>query len=114
MKYLCLVYQEGASPDGAYDTIVGESIDYRDQLLRSGRYVASSVLQPLNPAARVWERGGRVFVSDVPRAAENERLREYYLIDARDLNDALLVAAKMPAARLGYVEVWPAAELNPP
>lgn len=112
MQYLCLVYQEGAWPERADDAIAAELIDYREELCRSGRHIASSAPQPLLPPATIWERDGEVFVSDGPRAGEKERLGGFYLIDARDLNDALLVAAKMPGARIGYVEVWPVSELG--
>ena len=117
MKYLCLVYHEEATtdalPEWEYDAIVGEALDYREDLRQSGHYIASSLLQPVEMATTVRVRHGTLSVSDGPFAETKEQLGGYYLIEARDLNDAIRVVAKMPPARLGCIEVRPLVEFLP-
>jgi hypothetical protein len=109
MKYLCLVYLEGkklrAVPDRECKTC-------GDGLRRSGVLVAAEALQPVDTAATVRVRNGNVSVTDGPFAETKEQLAGFYLIDARDLNDAIQVAAKIPPAREGSVEVRPVRELS--
>lgn len=118
MKYLCLVYEEeakvGALPEDESSTIANEDRDhhYLEELQRSGHCLASARLQPAETAATIRVRNGSVFISDVP-VGSNERLGGFHLIDARDLNDAIRIAAKMPGARLGWIEVRPLEECDP-
>jgi hypothetical protein len=79
----------------------------------SGYLIAAEALQPVETATTVRVRGGRVAVTDGPFAETKEQLAGFYLIEARDLNDAIQVAAKIPPAREGSVEVRPVRELNP-
>ena len=115
MKYLCLVYHEEATiaalPAAEYDAIVGEVLAYREELRRSGHYLASSPLQPVRSAATVRVRGGKVSVADGPVAETTEQLGGFYLIVARDLNEAIRLAARMPPARVGSIEVRPLMEV---
>ncbi len=117
MKYLCLVYEEEAKvdalPEHESSTITDEELNYLEELQRSGRCLASARLQPAESAATIRVHNGSVFVSDVPAAEAKERLGGFHLIDARDLNDAIRIAAKMPAARLGWIEVRPLMECDP-
>ena len=117
MKYLCLVYHEEARtealPGGEYDAIVDEVLAYREELRRGGHHLASSPLEPVRAAMTVRVRGGRVSVTDGPFAETREQLGGFYLIEARDLNEAIRLAAKMPPARLGCIEVRPLRELTP-
>jgi hypothetical protein len=110
MKYLCLVYLEGnklhAVPDRECKTC-------GDGLRETGVLLAAEALQPVGTAATVRVRNGNVSVTDGPFAETKEQLAGFYLIDARDLNDAIQVAAKIPPAREGSVEVRPVRELNP-
>ncbi len=116
MKYLCLVYQEEARvdalPEHEYDAIVDEVLDYREELRRSGHYILSSPLQPVQTATTIRVRNGKLAITDGPFAETREQLGGFYLIEARDLNDAIRVASKMPPARLGCIEVRPLRELN--
>ncbi len=111
MKYLCLVYEEeakvGALPEHAPADIADEDLDYLGELQRSGHCVVSARLQPAEMAATIRVHNGSVFIADGPVVRAKERLGSFHLIDARDLNDAMRMAAKMPRARLGWIDVWP-------
>ncbi len=117
MKYLCLVYHEetkiDALPQSEYDAIVREVLDYREELRQSGHYIASSPLQPVQAAMTLRVRNGRMSITDGPFAETREQLGGFYLIEARDLNDAIRVASKMPPTRLGCIEVRPIKEFAP-
>ena len=118
MKYLCLVYQEetavDALPEAESAAIVADVLAYREELRQSGHYVASSPLESVRTATTVRVRNGKVSLTDGPFAETREQLGGFYLIEARDLNDAIRVAARMPPARLGSIEVRPLKELAPP
>ena len=116
MKYLCLVYQEETKLDALskseYDAVVSEVLDYREELRQRGHYIASSPLQPVQMATTIRVRNGKVSITDGPFAETKEQLGGFYLIEARDLNDAIRLASKMPPARLGCIEVRPVKELT--
>jgi hypothetical protein len=116
LRYLCLVYEKesnvDAVPQRAIAAIAAEDLDDLGQLQQSGHYVASARLQPAEMAATVRVRNGSVFVSNGSDVGTKERLARFYLIDARDLNDAIRVAAKMSGARLGWIEVRPLVECD--
>ncbi len=115
MKYLCLVYHEeaviDALPKSEFDTIVGDTIAYRDELRRSGHYIASDALEYVQAATTIRVRNGKVSITDGPFAETKEQLGGFYIIEARDLNDAIRVASLMPPARRGSIEVRPIREL---
>ena len=115
MQYLCLVYEEEAKVDALPEqesaAIVDEDLDYVGELQMSGQCVASARLQPAETAVTVRVRNGSVFISDGP-VGTTERLGGVHLVDARDLNDAIRIAAKMPRARLGWIEVRPLEECD--
>ncbi len=115
MKYLCLVYHEEAAidalPASEYDAIMGEVLAFREELRRSGHYLASSPLQPVRTAATVRVRGGKVSITDGPFAETREQLGGFYFIEARDLNEAIRLASWMPPVRLGSIEVRPIKEV---
>ena len=115
MKYLCLVYEEEAKiaalPEPESASITDDDLDYLEELQRSGRCLASARLQPAETAATIRVHNGSVFISDAPVGAK-EQLGGFHLIDARDLNDAIRIAAKMPWARLGSIEVRPLEECD--
>jgi hypothetical protein len=110
MKYLCLVYME---PDNLHAVPDEECVACGEGLRQSGKLIAAEALQPVETATTVRIRGGRLSVTDGPFAETKEQLAGFYLIDARDLNDAIQVAAKIPPARAGSVEVRPVRELAP-
>jgi hypothetical protein len=115
VKYLCLVYDEAkADALSAHESapLTDEDLDYLAELQVSGHCLASARLQPAESAATVRVRNGSVFISDA-LVGVKERLGGFHLIDARDLNDAIRIAAKMPWARLGWIEVRPLEECDP-
>jgi len=114
MKYLCLVYHEeskiDALPASEYDAIMCEVLAYREELRRGGHYITSSPLQSVQSATTIRVRDGRVSITDGPFAETREQLGGFYLIEARDLNEAIRLASMMPPARLGCIEIRPIKE----
>ena len=110
MKYVCLVYLEGEKLHAVPDR---ECQACGDGFRKSGLLVAAEALQPIEAAATVRVRNGMLSVTDGPFAETKEQLAGFYLIEARDLNDAIQMAAKIPPAREGSIEVRPVRELNP-
>jgi hypothetical protein len=104
MKYLCLVYGE----ERAIQTMDDHECLAFDRGLRdSGRCVASEALQPVETATTVRVRNGKLTVSDGPFAETKEALAGFYLIEARDLDEAIQLASRIPPARVGSIEVRP-------
>lgn len=113
MKYLCLVYANEehlhSLPESPADK---ECHDYAEQALESGMLLAGQALQPVTSATTVRVRAGEVTLTDGPFAETKEQLAGFYMIDARDLNEAIAFAQKIPPARVGSVEVRPIRELD--
>jgi hypothetical protein len=110
MKYLCLVYSE----EGKLDTLSdSECLAFSEELRRDGHRLAAEALHPVQTATTVRVRNGRLSLTDGPFAETKEQLAGFYLIDARDLNEAIQLAAKIPPARVGSIEVRPVRELKP-
>jgi len=111
MKYLCLIYNEErnvyAMPPEALEAVAGECHAYDETLKRSGEFIARERLQPVNTATTIRFGNGKVSVTDGPFAETKEQLAGFYLIEARDLNDAIRVASDIPPGRLGCIEVRP-------
>ncbi len=116
MKYLCLIYEDETlwqkMPKPEAEKIYGEYFAFGDGIKKSGHYVGGNALQPTQTATTVRVRNGKVSTTDGPFAETKEQLGGYYLVEAKDLNDALQVAAKIPSARLGSVEVRPIQEFD--
>ena len=114
MKYLCLVYVEekvlNTMPQSERLTISDESMAYCGELQRNGQLIGASPLHPVETATTVRVRGGKVSTIDGPFAETKEQLGGYLLIDVRDLNDAVRIASKFPAAQYGSIEVRPIKE----
>ena len=110
MKYLCLVYLEKEKLRVVPDRECKAS---GDGFKKSGLLIAAEALQPVDTATTVRVRNGRMSIVDGPFAETKEQLAGFYLIEARDLNDAIQAAAKIPPAREGSIEVRPVRELNP-
>lgn len=113
MKYLCLVYSDEndlhSLPDSPKDT---ECHAYAQSLAESGHMVAGEALEPVSTATTVRVRGGQVSITDGPFAETKEQLAGFYMIDAKDLNEALRIAADIPPARVGSIEVRPVRQLD--
>jgi hypothetical protein len=109
LKYLCLVYAEekriAALSDSEWDALVVDNLELCEELRKSGHYVSASPLDPVQTAATVRMRNGKLSTIDGPFAETKEQLGGYYLIEARDLDEAVHVAGRIPGARLGSVEV---------
>ncbi len=108
MKYLCLVYSEEKKLEAMSDD---ECMTYADGLRSSGHCVAAEALQSVQTATTVRVRNGKVSITDGPFAETKEQLAGFYLVDARDLNEAIQMASKIPPARVGSIEVRPVREL---
>ena len=104
MKYLCLVYAEEKKLEDMPDS---ECLAYDAALRDNGHCIASEALQPVQTATTVRVRNGKVSVTDGPFAETKECLAGFYLIEARDLNEAIQIAAKIPPAAIGSIEVRP-------
>jgi hypothetical protein len=116
MKYLCLVYYEEetleALSETEFDALVNESLAYDDELSNGGHFVAANALESVSTATTLRFRNGRLSTTDGPFAETKEQLGGFILIEARDLDEALQLAAKIPPARLGCIEVRPIRELS--
>jgi hypothetical protein len=116
MKYLCLIYDEekkiGAMPKSEMDAFMGEYFAFTNGIKQSGHYVAGEALHPVQAATSVRVRNGKVSTTDGPFAETKEQLGGFYLIEAKDLNDAIQVASRIPSARLGTVEVRPVVDFS--
>jgi hypothetical protein len=116
MKYLCLIYDEEktmeAMPKGESDAFMGEYFTFTDNIKQSGHYIAGEALQPVQTATTVRMRNGKLSTTDGPFAETKEQLGGFYMIEARDLNDAIQVAAKIPSVRYGSIEVRPVVDFG--
>ena len=113
MKYMLLIYMsEDAMTADEREACYGESTRLAHDLKASGKYLSASPLHPVATARSVRVREGKRLVTDGPFAETHEALGGYYLIDAKDLDDALAVAARIPGARKGTVEIRPVLELT--
>ena len=114
MKYLCLVYLEeqtlNALPQNERVALSDESMAYCGELQKNGQLIAASPLHPVETATTVRVRGGKVSTTDGPFAETKEQLGGYLLIDVKDMNDAVRIASKFPAAQFGSIEVRPLKE----
>jgi hypothetical protein len=109
MKYLCLVYLDEQRLDEVPDS---DCMAFGEALSAGGHSVAAEALQSVHSATTVRVRNGKTSVTDGPFAETKEQLAGFYLIDARDLNEAIQLAAKIPPARVGSIEVRPVRQLG--
>jgi hypothetical protein len=101
-------------PERELSALINESLAYDDELRNSGHFVEARALQPVETATTVRVRNGRVSITDGPFVETKEWLSGFVLVEARDLNEALRVAAKIPSARYGSIEVRPVRDLRRP
>lgn len=115
MKYLCLIYLDEKRMDamsaGDMSALNAEHLDLNDGLRKSGHFVEAEALAPASATACVRVRHGKVSVTDGPFAESKELVAGFYLIEAHDLSEAVEVAARIPSAPLGTVEVRPTRQL---
>ena len=112
LRYMLLIYgDEQAWDEAGRAQCYQESAQLAHQLKSAGRYLAAAPLHPVSTATSVRVREGKRLVTDGPFAETREQLGGYYLVDARDLDEALAIASRIPAARLGTVEIRPILEI---
>ncbi len=104
MKYLCLVYGEEDKIRNMDDL---HCLAFDRAIRQSGHCIASEALQPVATATTVRVRGGKVTVTDGPFAETKECLAGYYMIEAKDLDEAIQIASRIPPAQVGSIEVRP-------
>jgi hypothetical protein len=116
MKYLCLIYENEklweTMPESEAQAVMGEYFAFTNTYRQSGHVLAGEPLQPTATATTVRVRNGKLSTTDGPFAETREQLGGYYLVEAKDLNEAIQVAAKIPAVRTGSIEVRPVMEVS--
>ncbi len=113
MKYMLLVYaDENVWTEPERQACYGESAQLCHELAQHGKYIAASPLQPVATATSVQVRNGKRSVTDGPFAETREQLGGYFMIDAKDLDEAIDIAGRIPGARKGTVEIRPVVELT--
>jgi hypothetical protein len=116
MKYLCLIYSDekhiASLPEQESQSFLGEYRAFTDSIRKSGHYVAAERLQPTHTATTIRSRKGKVSTTDGPFAETKEQLGGFYMINAKDLDEAIAIASRIPGTRVGSIEVRPIWELN--
>jgi hypothetical protein len=111
MQYLLLIYQSEADwnaiSEAERQKMYKEYGELTQDLQKNGKYKGGHQLQPIATATTVRERGGKKAITDGPFAESKEQLGGFYLVDAKDLDDALAIAARIPSVRTGSIEVRP-------
>ena len=107
MRYMMLIYLDEQSNEARRKGCFEESAVLVEALTLRGQYLASAPLHPTSTATSLRVREGKTFVTDGPFAETREQLGGYFLVDAKNLDEALEIAARIPAARTGTVEIRP-------
>ena len=114
MKYMLLIYDNEQAwaklNESEQRQVYGEYMQFTEDIKASRNYLAGSQLHPIATASSVRVRDGKELVTDGPFAETHEQLGGYYLIEAKDLDEATTIAARIPSARFGTVEVRPVVE----
>jgi hypothetical protein len=117
MKYMLFCCNDEkkleAMSDNEMAGVMEETYAVIEELKKSGHYIAAERLQPVDTATMVKVRNGKVATTDGPFAETKEQIGGFWIIDVRDLNEAIQIASKFPSARLGGIEVRPLRELQP-
>jgi len=112
MKYMLLIYaDEQVWTEPERQACYGESTELAHDLKSSGHYISANPLQPVATATSVQVRHGKRLVTDGPFAETREQLGGYFLVDAKDLDQAIEIAGRIPGARKGTVEIRPVVEI---
>jgi hypothetical protein len=116
MRYVCLVYADEATlnalPQPEVDALIDETMATNEELAASGHLVLAEALEQVEAATTVRVRDRRLSATDGPFAETREQLGGFVLVEARDLNEAIRIAGRIPAARFGSVEVRPVIDLR--
>ena len=112
MKYILLIHHEEEIEEGERRHLLKESIQLANDLHKKGQYLDAAPLQPTSATISVTVRGGKRLVTDGPFAETREQIGGYFLIDARDHEEAIDIAGRIPGARIGTVEVRPVREVE--
>jgi hypothetical protein len=116
MKYLLLIYEnEGAFAglsEAEQGAVFGEYTKYTEDIRKGGQYVAGEALQPTATATTVRVKNGKTLTTDGPFAETREQLGGFYMVEAKDLDEAIGLAARIPGARTGSIEVRPVIEFS--
>jgi hypothetical protein len=116
MKFMFMIYHDekmlDAMPERVLQGLVDAALDYDEEIRRSGHYIVSNALQRGATARVLRVRGGRVSTTDGPFAETKEQLGGFFLIEAKDMDEACAIAARFPPARIGTIEVRPVHELR--
>jgi hypothetical protein len=111
MNYLLLIYsneaQLGAWPESERKKVSDEYMDFTKSIVQAGQFKAGDRLKPASTASTVRVRNGKTAITDGPFAETREQLGGYYLIEAKNLDEATAIAARIPGARYGSIEVRP-------
>lgn len=116
MQYLCLIYDNEASL-GAMREADGKAFHeaymrFTQDIIKSGHFKAGEALQPTSTATTVRVRDGKTTTTDGPFAETREQLGGFYLIEAKDLDEATAIAARIPSAKIGSIEIRPIQNVN--
>jgi hypothetical protein len=116
MQYLLLIYSNeaeiAAKPHAELGAMMAEYTEFTKGIIQAGQFKAGDRLKPTSAATTVRVRNGKIATTDGPFAETREQLGGYYLVEAKNLDEAIAIAARIPGARLGSIEVrpvWPSA-----
>jgi len=116
MKFMFMIHHDenelDAMPPEERQALIDGALDYTEDLRQSGHYIVSNALQSTRTARTIRVRGGKVLTTDGPFAETKEQIGGFFLIDARDMDEACRIASRFPPARVGVVEVRPVRELK--
>lgn len=111
MNYLLLIYNNEADTTALDETarnkMMGEYMDFTKSIVQAGNFKAGDRLKPVSSASTVRVRNGKAAITDGPFAETREQLGGYYLIEAKNLDEATAIAARIPGAKYGSIEVRP-------
>ena len=115
MRYLCLIHLDerelGALPEREMNSLNARHLELNEQLLASGQFIEAEALEGSGSSTCIRVRNGKTAVIDGPYAETKEMVAGFYLIEARDLNEAIQVASRFPSAPLGTIEIRPCRDL---
>ena len=114
MQYMLLIYQNEAQRPGEAELgkVMQEYMAFTQDIVKAGKFKAGDPLEPTNTATTVRVREGKTLTTDGPFAETREQLGGYYIVDAKDLDEAIAIAARIPGARFGSIEVRPIRKID--